>query len=76
VRARFFQTAQYLTRTWTVHTQVAGRNDAIGTTGHGKIRQTRFQRNRVPVDIRENRYPHLYRDPGVPCKRCKTAEIL
>jgi hypothetical protein len=38
VGARFFQAAQNLTRARTIHAQIAGRNDAIGTTGCGKIR--------------------------------------
>ena len=58
VRADLLEPAQHLARTRTVHAQIAGRDDAIGAALGGEIGQARLERDRVPVDVGEDRYPH------------------
>jgi hypothetical protein len=61
VCARVFEPAQHFARARPVHAQIAGRYDPIGAAGCGKIRQASIERNRVPVDIGEDRDPHYPR---------------
>ncbi len=53
-----FSRREHLARARPVHAQVARRDDTIGAAGCGEIRETRFERNRVSVDVGENRDPH------------------